>query len=117
MNDVIPSWTVPVVPGRMYHVMWGNGLDFDNLGVMPKYNWKPTDKGVMFRLNNTKTRELYESRIYYGKNIAASFESNRSVVGLSDKRTAKPEQSGIMNDHGKLSSLQNGISHSGDSAP
>jgi len=124
MNDVIPSWTVPVITGRMYHIMWGNGLDFESLAVMPKYNWKSTDKGVMFRLNNTKTRELFESRIYYGKNVVASFESNRSVVGLSNERTAKPEASGILvNDHGVLSPEHNnkwelnGLAHSGVAAP
>lgn len=95
MNDLIPSWTVPVVTGNMYHVMWGNGIDFNNMGVIPRYRWKSTDKGVMFRMNNTRTRELFESRVYYGNKVHLSYESERKELGLSNDRKAKPELSGI----------------------
>lgn len=78
MNDIIPSWTISVITGGMYHVVWGrSGIDFDAMAVKPKYKWKASDKGVIFRFNNTKKRELYESRLYYGKNIHKSHESSK----------------------------------------
>lgn len=90
MNDIMPSWTVAVVTGHIYHVMFGSGIDFDNMGIVPRYNWKPTDKGVLFRMNNSRTRELYESRIYYGNKVVTSQESRRAEVGLSLETKAKP---------------------------
>lgn len=89
MNDIIPSWTVPVITKSIYHVMFGGGIDFDNMGIIPKYKWKPTDSGVIFRFNNTKTREVYDSNIYYGGKIAKSMTSESKNIGLSQERSAK----------------------------
>jgi len=89
MNDIIPSWTVPVITKSMYHVMFGTGIDFDNMGVIPKYKWKTTDQGVIFRFNNTKTRDFFDSHIYYGNKIAKTQSSVRKDIGLFKERAEK----------------------------
>lgn len=79
MDDIADSWTIAVITGNTYHVVFGlTGIDFDNMAFRPKYKWKPSDKGVIFRFNNTKKRELYESKIYYGKNIHKTHESTKN---------------------------------------
>lgn len=104
MNDIIPSWTVPVVTDSMYHVMFGTGIDFDNMGIIPKYKWKSTDKGVVFRFNNTKTRDFYDSKIYYGSKVAKTLTSVRKTIGLSKDRNLKDTTAGIQsNPAGQLS--------------
>ena len=78
LDDIDESCTIAVITGNTYHIVWGIGFDFDNMAIRPKYKWKPSDKGVIFRFNNTKNRELYESKIYYGKNIHKTHESTKN---------------------------------------
>lgn len=66
MDDIQNSYTVSLITNQVYHAMWGSGLDFENMGMVPKYSWKSSDKGLVVRFNTTKKRELFESRVYYG---------------------------------------------------
>lgn len=79
MGDIEGSIVVPLITKNTYHIMFGNGVDFEKFAFVPKYAWKPTDGSIVFRFNNTATRELYESNIYYGDFINKVNESFKST--------------------------------------
>lgn len=79
MDDIVGSVVVPIVTKNTYHIVWGDGVDFDKIAFVPKYEWKTTDGSAVLRFNHTKTRELYESAIYYGSFINKLNESYKAA--------------------------------------
>lgn len=79
MDDIKGSVVVPIVTKNTYHIVWGNGVDFDKIAFVPKYEWKATDGSTVLRFNHTKKRELYESSIYFGSFINKVNESYRAA--------------------------------------
>ena len=59
-KDKANAYALPFITGMTYQIWWGTGIDFTHLSIVTTPNFPATDKGIIFKFNNSLNRQLYE---------------------------------------------------------
>ena len=76
------SFAIPFVTGNSYNIHWGDGMEFNQINIVPSYVWKTNDKPIILRFNYTTKRETFNVelyRIHKKKYMFEGFSKNLSL--------------------------------------
>lgn len=86
-EDFSYSWTLPIVTGNNFHVMFNDGADFETMSLRLKDSWKSTDKGVLLRFVRGKKTEAFETILLRGTKEVKRFQTELKNMSKSIDHT------------------------------